>query len=71
MDLPVVLRPQVAERRGYAAFGHHRVRLPQKAPANERSTRPGIVGGDSSSKSGSPGANYDDVVGEVFVCFFV
>ena len=36
VDLPVVLRVDVAERRGDAALGHHRVRLAEERLADER-----------------------------------
>ena len=35
MDLPVVLRPDVAECRGDAAFGHHGVRLAEERLADD------------------------------------
>ena len=39
VDLPVVLRVDVAERRGDAALGHDRVRLAEERLADERRTR--------------------------------
>ena len=40
VDLPVVLRLHVAERRGHAAFGHDRVRLAEQRLADQAHARP-------------------------------
>ena len=62
VDLPVVLGVDVAERRGDAALGHHRVRLAEQRLAHERRPGAGVRGVDRGAQPGAAGADHDHVV---------
>src|SRR5207249_7643836 len=60
VDLPGVLRPHVAERRGDAAFGHDGVRLAQERLADETDRDALRRGLDRGPESRATGADHDD-----------
>src|SRR6266508_3868860 len=62
VDAPVVLRVDVAQRRGHAALRHDRVGLAEQGLADDR--RPGAAGRrlDRGPQAGPAGADDDDVV---------
>ena len=62
VDLPVVLGPDVAERRGDAAFGHDRVRLAEERLADDRRLRAKSVRFDRGTQPRAAGADDDHVV---------
>ena len=68
VDLPVVLWPHVAERRGDAAFGHDGVRLAQERLADEADRDALRRGLDRRPEPRATGADHDDVV---LVCLVV
>ncbi len=63
MHLPVVFAPDVAHRRGDAAFGHDGVRLAEQGLADDGGLRAGFVRADRRPQSGAAGTDDDDVVG--------
>ncbi len=62
VDLPVVLRVDVAHRRGHAALGHHRVGLAEQRLADEGHPQPALLGLDRRPQPGAAGADHDHVV---------
>src|SRR5437660_9474967 len=62
VNLPVVLGPDVAERRGDAAFGHDRVRLAEERLADDRRLRAESVRFDRGTQPRAAGADDDHVV---------
>ena len=62
MDLPRVVRGDVAEGRGDAAFGHHRVGLAQERLADQPDVGPGLGRRDRRSQPRATGADDQDVV---------
>ena len=62
VDLPVVLRPDVAQRGGDAALGHHRVRLAEERLADQCGVGSLRRGLDGRPEPGSAGADDDHVV---------
>jgi hypothetical protein len=61
VDLPVVFRPDITQRGGDTAFGHHRVRLAEQRLAHEH--RPRALGGgfDRRAQTGSAGADHQHI----------
>jgi hypothetical protein len=62
VDLPVVLRLDVAERRGDAALGHHRVRLAEEGLADEPHALPLGARLDRRAQARAARADDEDVV---------
>ena len=62
VDLPVVLRLDVAEGRGDAAFGHHGVRLAEERLADQTDADAHRARFDRRAKPGAAGADHQDVV---------
>jgi hypothetical protein len=62
VDLPVVLLPHIAHRRGDAAFGHDGVGLAEERLADERGSRSLSRRLDGGPDAGPAGADHDDVV---------
>jgi hypothetical protein len=62
VDLPVVLRPHVAEGRRDAALGHHGVGLAEERLADQRGARSLGRGLDGGADPGAPRPHDDDVV---------
>ncbi len=62
VDLPVVLRLDVAERRRHAALGHDRVGLAEQRLAHETYAGPLGARLNRGSQSGAPGADDEHVV---------
>src|SRR6266496_3315774 len=61
VDAPVVLRVDVAERRGDAALRHHGVGLAEQGLADDRGLRAAGRGLDRGPQAGAAGADDDDV----------
>ncbi len=61
MDLPVVIRVDVAQGRGDAAFGHDRVGLAQQRLAYDRHLRAGGGRLDGGAHPGPAGPNHEHV----------
>ena len=61
VDLPVVLRPDAAERRGDATFGHHGVGLAEKGLAHQCRASAQLACLDSSPEPRAAGADDHDV----------
>jgi hypothetical protein len=64
---PVVLRIDVAHRRGDAALGHDRVRLAEERLRDDAHREAALLGFDRGAQTGATGADYQYVVGVVFV----
>ncbi len=62
VDAPVVAVVHVPHRRGHAALGHDRVRLPQQRLADESHALSGGGGGNRRAQSGAARADHQDVV---------
>ena len=62
VDLPVVAIVDVGERRGDAAFGHHRVRLAEERLADQADRHARRRGFDRRAQAGAAGADDEDVV---------
>jgi hypothetical protein len=62
VDLPVVLLPDVAHRRGDPALGHDRVCFPEERLADERGLHAHRARFDRRAKAGAACADHDDVV---------
>src|SRR5438552_3574684 len=62
VDLPVVLGPHVAERRGDPPLGHHGVRLAEERLAHDRGLRAERVGLDGGAQARAARADHHDVV---------
>jgi hypothetical protein len=62
VDAPVVLRVQVAKRRGDPALGHNRMRLAQQRLTDDRDVGPHRRSFDSGAKASTSGPNHQDVV---------
>ncbi len=60
---PAVAIVDVRERRGHAAFGHHRVGLAQQRLADHAHRQAGVDGGDRGTQAGAAGADDEDIVG--------
>jgi hypothetical protein len=63
VHLPAVAGVDIAQRRGGAALGHHRVRLAEQRLGDDRRLLAGQPRLDGRPQPGPPGADHDDVVG--------
>ena len=62
VDLPVVARVDVAERRGHAALGHDGVRLAEQALRDHAGVEPVRAARDRRAQAGAAGADHEHVV---------
>ena len=62
VDLPVVLRLDVAERRGDAALGHDGVRLAEERLANQPHAQAARRGLDGCAQTRAAGTDHEDIV---------
>jgi hypothetical protein len=67
VDLPIVLRVQVAKRRRDPALGHDGVRLAQQRLTNDGSVGPHGRDFDGGAKAGTSGPNHHDIMAVVAV----